>query len=149
MPRPLLIFSQSDYLIRIVAINSHTKWQIVQIQISWLLQKPTDLDLHCLHRQGISWFSRTRVKLWVLIRSASVSTTMYVFCGEIKKKKCYVDIQPFYLKWWTTHYIFSSGVTKDFFFCLEKGKHIYYLEPLTLKAPITTIVVCFVFCRLL
>ena len=24
MPRPLLIFSQSDYLIRIVAINSHT-----------------------------------------------------------------------------------------------------------------------------
>ena len=25
-------------------------------------QKPTDLDLHCLHRQGISGFSRTRVK---------------------------------------------------------------------------------------
>ena len=25
MPRPLLIFSQSDYLIQIVAINSHTK----------------------------------------------------------------------------------------------------------------------------
>ena len=33
----------------------------MQIQISWLLQKPTDLDLHCFHRQGISWFSRTRV----------------------------------------------------------------------------------------
>ena len=31
-------------------------------QISWLLQKPTDQDLHCLQRQGISWFSRTRVK---------------------------------------------------------------------------------------
>ena len=61
MPCPLLIFSQSDILIWIVAINSHTKWQTVQIQISWLLQKPTDLDLHCLHWQGVSGFSRTRV----------------------------------------------------------------------------------------
>ena len=34
----------------------------MQIQISWLLQKPTDLDLHCLPRQGISGFSRIRVK---------------------------------------------------------------------------------------
>ena len=34
----------------------------MQVQISWLLQKPTDLDLHCLQRQGISGFSRTRVK---------------------------------------------------------------------------------------
>ena len=25
----------------------------MQIQISWLLQKPTDLDLHCLLRQGM------------------------------------------------------------------------------------------------
>ena len=37
----------------------------MQIQISWLLQKPTDLDLHCLQRQGISGFSRTRVKVVV------------------------------------------------------------------------------------
>ena len=34
----------------------------MQIQISWLLEKPTDLDLHYLQRQGISRFSRTRVK---------------------------------------------------------------------------------------
>ena len=61
MLHPLLIFSQSDYLMQIVAINSHTKWQTVQIQISWLLQKPTDLDLHCLQRQGVSRFSWTRV----------------------------------------------------------------------------------------
>ena len=33
----------------------------MQTQISWLLQKPADLDLHCLQRQGISGFSRTRV----------------------------------------------------------------------------------------
>ena len=35
----------------------------MQIQISWLLQKPNDLDLHCLQKQGISGFSRTRVKI--------------------------------------------------------------------------------------
>ena len=34
----------------------------MQIQISWLLQKPIDLDLHYLQRQGLSGFSRTRVK---------------------------------------------------------------------------------------
>ena len=33
----------------------------MQIQIGWLLQKPTDLDLHCLQRQNIFGFSRTRV----------------------------------------------------------------------------------------
>ena len=60
MPHPFQIFSQLDYLIQIIDINSHTEWQTVQIQISWLLQKPTDLDLHCLQRQGISGFSRTR-----------------------------------------------------------------------------------------
>ena len=30
-------------------------------EISWLLQKPTDLDIHCLQRQDLSGFSRTRV----------------------------------------------------------------------------------------
>ena len=57
-----LIFSQSDYLILDFDTNSHTKRQTVQIQIIWLLQKPTDLALHCLQRQGIIGFSRTRVK---------------------------------------------------------------------------------------
>ena len=46
MPRLFQIFSQSDYLIQNIHINSHIEWQIVQIQISWSLQKPTDLDLH-------------------------------------------------------------------------------------------------------
>ena len=32
-----LVVSQSDSLIWTVVINSHTKWQTVQIQISWLL----------------------------------------------------------------------------------------------------------------
>ena len=35
----------------------------MQSQISWLLQKPTDLNLHCLQRQGISGFRRTRVNI--------------------------------------------------------------------------------------
>ena len=52
MPYPLLIFSQSDYLINVVDTNSNTEWQTVQNQISWLLQKPTDLDLHCLQKAG-------------------------------------------------------------------------------------------------
>ena len=64
MPRPLLIFILSDYLIQVVDTNSQTERQTVQIQISWLLQKPTDLDLHCLQSQGISGFSRTRVKIF-------------------------------------------------------------------------------------
>ena len=38
MPRPLLIFSQSDYLIQVVDINSHTQWQTVQIQIVGFFQ---------------------------------------------------------------------------------------------------------------
>ena len=70
MTRPLLIVSQSDSLIQIVDINSHTKLQTEQIQISWLLQKPTDLDLHCLQRQCISRFSRTRVRMPLLLHVA-------------------------------------------------------------------------------
>ena len=62
MPCPLLTFSQSDNLIQVVDMNSNTEWQTVQFQIIWLLKKPTDLDLHCLQRHGISGFSRTRVK---------------------------------------------------------------------------------------
>ena len=38
MPLLFQIFSQSDYLIQIVYINSHAEWQTVQIMISWLLR---------------------------------------------------------------------------------------------------------------
>ena len=30
----------------------------MQIQISWLFQKPTDLDLHCFLKQGMSCSAR-------------------------------------------------------------------------------------------
>ena len=48
----------------------------MQIQISWLLQKPTDLALHCFQRQGISGLSRTRVKVyqWHLLMSELMYT---------------------------------------------------------------------------
>ena len=59
---PISTCQQSDYLIQTVDIKSHAEWQTVSIQISWLLQKPTDLDLHCLQRLGIPRFSRARVK---------------------------------------------------------------------------------------
>ena len=58
MPHPHLISSQKDYLIQVFDRNSQIKWQTVQIQISWLLQKPTDLDFHCLLRQGMSCSAR-------------------------------------------------------------------------------------------
>ena len=58
MSRPLLISSQSDYLIQVFDKNSHISWQTVQIQISWLLQKQTDLDLHCLLRQSMMCLAR-------------------------------------------------------------------------------------------
>ena len=48
---------------QVVDTISNTEWQAAQIQISWLLQKPTDLDLHCLQRQDISGFGRTRIKV--------------------------------------------------------------------------------------
>ena len=76
MPHPLLIVSQPDSLIQIVDINSHSEWQTVQIQMSWLLQKPTDLDLHCLQRQGISGFSRTRVKRQGSVRKMVIVTNL-------------------------------------------------------------------------
>ena len=40
---------------------SFSPFSLLLIKEGQILQKPTDLDLHCLQRQGISWFSRTRV----------------------------------------------------------------------------------------
>ena len=53
----------------------------MQILISWLLQKPTDLDLHCLQRQDISGFSRNRVNT---DRSQAVDLVLLVLCGDVR-----------------------------------------------------------------
>ena len=49
----------------------------VQIQISWLLQKPTYLDLHCLLKQGMTCLEREAFKtgLQWLIKPSSVDYT--------------------------------------------------------------------------
>ena len=54
----------------------------MQIQISWLLKKPTDLDLHCLQRQGISGFIRTRVKYF---KQHYVCTQIKICLNQIDK----------------------------------------------------------------
>ena len=41
----------------------------MQIKISWLLQKPTDLDLHCLLRQGMSCSAREGLKCNLVVNS--------------------------------------------------------------------------------
>ena len=58
----------------------------MQIQISWLLQKPTDLDLHCLQRQSISGFSRTRVKLSRTFVCQSVQSAVFSFLDDSSGK---------------------------------------------------------------
>ena len=61
---------------RFFAINSHTWWQTVQIQIR------SQLDLHCLQRQGISGLSRTKVNftsLFVLSHWAKQGWQLWLF----------------------------------------------------------------------
>ena len=57
MTHPFQIFSQSDYLIQITDINSHTELQTVQIQISWLLRSQ-------LIWIQISWLLRSQL-IWI------------------------------------------------------------------------------------
>ena len=92
MPRPLLIYNQSDYLIRVFDRNSHIYWQTVQIQISWLLQKPTDLDLHCLLRPGMLCLAREGLSIWT---DSSEQTVWTVFGLTALSKQCehYLDWQ--------------------------------------------------------
>ena len=74
MARPLLIFSQSGYLIQVVDTNSHTSWQTVQIQMGYL-------GLHCLQRQGISGFKRTRVNNQNIEFVKSLCPDQFVYNG--------------------------------------------------------------------
>ena len=99
MPCPFQIFSQSDYLIQIVDINSHTEWQTMQIQISWLLRSQLIwIYTVCKGRvhpssagQGLIFFliSQRKHKLWVFIRSALLMNTHNIhFHGRNKKNNC-------------------------------------------------------------
>ena len=82
----------------------------MQIQISWLLQKPTDLDRHCLQRQGIFWFSRTRVDLIYIL--------LFVFCDVLLTElgSLYVSrtiILYFYNSFDWEHILGSLGLIKS------------------------------------
>ena len=57
-------YCQPNRILEVVNTNSHIEWQTVQIQISWLVKKPTELDLHCLQRQGISESARSGLTLF-------------------------------------------------------------------------------------
>ena len=46
----------------------------------------TDLDLHCLQRQDISGFSRTRVKMLFSTRNCSYFSTTYIFKARKRGK---------------------------------------------------------------
>ena len=81
----------------------------MQIQISWLLQKPTDLDLHCLQRQGISRLSRSRVKMIKLI---SLLIDVSGGVNQMHHSKYIEDIQMFGVN---MTFISSSEVKKCIF----------------------------------
>ena len=81
----------------------------MQIQISWLLQKPTDLDLHCLQMQGISGFSRTRVKtcaclIQIYLHIFSFYDTWklaFKYRWLLSKGTFKTDLTTLYIIWWS------------------------------------------------
>ena len=48
----------------------------MQIQISWLLQKPTDLDLHCLLRKGMTCLAREGLILGHVWQGTAIDNMM-------------------------------------------------------------------------
>ena len=92
----------------------------MQIKISWLLKKPTALDLHCLQRQGISGFCRTRDKEEYLV---IILGYFFLFIT----KTCLYNFDP--LK--PHFYIVKLGFTGVYIICLISAQNIdcgYLLE---------------------
>ena len=90
MPHPLLIVSQSDYLIQIVNTNPYTQWQTVQIQISWLL-KPTYLDLHCITKTRLfKYIENFTSENWKF----SDKKLWYFFIFLLKNIDCGYSLEP-------------------------------------------------------
>ena len=58
----------------------------MQIQISWLLQKPTDLDLHCLQRQVYPGSAGLGLKYK---RSAKIKFPKYIHRGLVKEERVF------------------------------------------------------------
>ena len=64
-------------------------YETVQIQISWLLHKPTYLDLDFLQRQSKSGFSRTRVNAW----STAFDSFFIVTVSQLNLKENHLPLQ--------------------------------------------------------
>ena len=71
-------------------------------KICWLLQKPTDLDLHCLQRQGISGFSRTRVNI------VSNLIMQYLLFGLVLFQKSKRNFSTSLCSYFQEHYVLKS-----------------------------------------
>ena len=66
-------------------------------------QKPTDLDLHCLQRQSLSGFSRTRVKTFQKLRLLLKERICYQREQLLLKERIFV-CDSFYYK--NMHFFF-------------------------------------------
>ena len=82
----------------------------MQIQISWLLQKPTDLDLHCLQKQGISGFSRTRVKGFAYKHFSYFSMKKYGTITRGRHSTCRCNCSLIFRRLWPWPVVCSSKI---------------------------------------
>ena len=76
----------------------------MQIQISWLLQKPTDLDLHCLLKQGMSWSEREGLSFEQLCLEQYVDRVHGCTTGTACAVYMYITIlqQISFIKWFNS-----------------------------------------------
>ena len=99
MPSLLQIFSQSDYLIKILDFNSHTEWQTVHVfrsQLIWNYTVCKDSVCPGSARPGLNQSidififlhkkkqNKTKHTLWLLIRSTSPTTS-----NEHQQQSCF------------------------------------------------------------
>ena len=139
MPCPLLIFSQSDYWIQIVAINLHSWWQTVQIQISWLLKKPTDLDLHCLQNRVYPGSAGQGLKLYMMWKGQNDQIIMIIDSVLTRGREGHdLTIQMHKLIWALIAPIYKKGS----FHIL----HIIYFDVFVHLNALEKLPFCFKFC---
>ena len=117
----------------------------MQIQISWLLQKPTDLDLHCLLRQGISGLSKSRLRFlntWVKTvgkQKGGPDHPSHMWSGPLLFKanmKTLIRLHISRCRKW--RFLPSAGISKIYFLlALLKISSSIFLHPNILNAPPT------------
>ena len=111
MPRPLLISSPSDYLIRDKQCRSRS------------VQKPTDLDLHCLLRQGMPCSAEEGLTLVLL------NPNMHCLCKQCNPDQLASDLHCLQLSMW----ICINNLDQ----VIWLAENLFSMTRLTLKAPIT------------